>query len=159
MSICSVVVTSKVSSLKNVNGSEKQSDARMFDVIIYDWNIFGNVFRWNIICILWCVKEVQSHPQLWMRSFLLTTPLSHVLARWAFQMRLNRIGYRLRKRIRNTSGSSCLLKINEKLINNTWRTSPLSSMYFSFETYNSPAKIQPASDSKLIWKLRRRIDQ
>ena len=52
--------------------------------------------------------------KLSMRSFLLfTTSLLQVLTPWAFQIRPNEIGSRLGNQIRNTSGSCCLLWINE----------------------------------------------
>ena len=81
--------------------------------------------------------------QVW-HFLLLTTSLLQVLTKWSFQIRLNGIGNRLQKRIINTSGSSCLLRIDEKLISSTRQTSPLSS------TNNSSRKTQPASDDKLI---------
>ena len=89
--------------------------------------------------------------KLWMWSFLLlTTSLLQALTQQAFQIRLNMIGNRLQKWIRNTSGSSCLLRINERSINNTRQTSPSSL------TNNSPRKTQTASDDQLIYNLRKR---
>ena len=38
--------------------STKWCKLRQRDMIIYGLNTFGNVFRWHIICVLWCVKEV-----------------------------------------------------------------------------------------------------
>ena len=52
-------MTSEVSSLKNVNGPEEQSDARrgslMWSSMIW---IYLEMYSGDIICILWCVKEV-----------------------------------------------------------------------------------------------------
>ena len=92
---------------------------------------------------------VETKLQMW--SFLLlTTSFLQVLAWWTFQIRLNMIGYHLQKWIQNTSGCSCLLRNNEKSINNMHQTSPSSWTNFSFEPFNSPGKTQPASDDKLI---------
>ena len=42
--------------------STKWCKKRWLDVIIHDLNIFGNVFRWHIICVLWCFL-ISSPPQ------------------------------------------------------------------------------------------------
>ena len=56
--ICLVTVTSEVSSLKNINGPEEQSDARrgslMWSSMIW---IYLEMYS-GIICVWWCMKEV-----------------------------------------------------------------------------------------------------
>ena len=58
MTICLVVVTSEVSSLKNINGPEEWSDARrgslMWSSMIW---IYLEMYS-GIICVWWCMKEV-----------------------------------------------------------------------------------------------------